>query len=96
MEIGVCVYVYVCVCVCVCMDFSGSSVVKNLPVDSGDPGEVGSIPVRKNPWRRKGQPTPVLSPEKNPMDRGACWAHRIAKSWARLSTHVCTQCYTYI
>ena len=61
-----CVYVYVCVCVCVCMDFSGSSVVKNLPVDAGDPGEVGSIPVRKIPWRRKGQPTPVFSPEKIP------------------------------
>ena len=38
-----------CVYVCVCMDFPGSSVVKNLPVDAGDPGEVGSIPVGKIP-----------------------------------------------
>ena len=27
--------------------------------------------VRKSPWRRKWQPTPIFLPEKNPMDRGA-------------------------
>ena len=35
--------------------------------------------VRKIPWRRKWQPTPVFLPEKNPMDRVAgCspWGHK--------------------
>ena len=47
------------------MDFPGSSVVKNLLVDAGDPGKVGLIPVGKIPWRRKGQPTPLFLPEKS-------------------------------
>ena len=41
--------------------------------------------VRKIPWRRKWQPTPIFLPGK-PMDRGAWWAtvHGVAKShdWA--------------
>jgi len=48
--------------------------------------------VRKMPWRRKLQPTPVFLPEKshgqrNPMDREAWWAtvHIVAKSWTQLS-----------
>ena len=42
--------------------------------------------VRKNPWERKWQPTPVFLPE-NPMDQGACWAtvHGVTKNWTRLS-----------
>jgi len=38
--------------------------------------------VRKILWRKKWQPTPVLSLE-NPMDRGAQQAkvHGVAKSW---------------
>ena len=50
---------------------SGGSVVKNLPANAGNIG--GSryhICIRKSPWRRKRQPTPVFSPE-NPMNRGA-------------------------
>ena len=46
--------------------------------------------VRKTPWRKKWQPTPVLLG--NPMDRGA-WratAHGVAKSWTRLSTQANT------
>ena len=44
----------------------GSSGVKNLPVNAGD---AGPDPwVRKIPWRRKWQPTPVFLPG-NPMDR---------------------------
>ena len=30
--------------------------------------------VRKIPWRRKWQPTPVFLPGKTPMERGAWWA----------------------
>ena len=39
--------------------FPGGSVVKNLPASSR---EVGSIQVRKFPWTRKWQPTPVFLP----------------------------------
>ena len=41
--------------------------------------------VRKTPWKRAWQPTPVFLPG-NPMDRGAWWGmvHRVAKSWTRL------------
>ena len=39
--------------------FPGGSVVKNLPTNAG---EVGSTWVRKIPWRRKWQPTPVVLP----------------------------------
>ena len=55
--------------------------VKNPPANAGDTGEAGLIPVRKIPWRRKQQPTPVFCLE-SPMDRGAWWAtvHRVAKS----------------
>ena len=44
--------------------------------------------VRKIPWRRKWQPTPVFLPE-NPMDRGAWQAtvHGIAKS--DMTEHMC-------
>ena len=39
------------------MGFLGGLAVKNQPVNAGD---VGSIPgVRKIPWRKKWQPTPV-------------------------------------
>ena len=42
-------------------------VVKNLPANVGD---AGSIPrVRKIPWRRKQQPTPVFLPEKSHRQR---------------------------
>ena len=42
--------------------------------------------VRKIPWRRKWQPTPVFLPE-NPMDRGTWKAtvHRVTKNWIQLS-----------
>ena len=36
-------HVCVCVCVCVCV-FPGNTVVNNLLADSGDTGDVGSIP----------------------------------------------------
>ena len=41
--------------------------------------------VRKIPWRRKWQPTPVFLPGKSHMDRGAWQAtvHGVAKEWDR-------------
>ena len=41
----------------------GGLVIKNLPASVGDAGDVGLIPgVRKMPWRREWQPTPVFLP----------------------------------
>ena len=52
--------------------------------------ETGFDPwVRKIPWRRKWQPTPVFLPGEYPMDRGA-WGttvHGIAKGQTRLSNY---------
>ena len=45
--------------------FPGSSVLENPPANAGfDPW------VKKVPWRRKWQPTPIFFPE-NPVDRRA-------------------------
>ena len=58
--------------------FLDGSVIKNLPANAGVSGDEGFDSwVRKIPWRRKEQPTPVslaLSPYyglRNSMDRGA-------------------------
>ena len=47
--------------------------------------------VRKIPWRKAWQLTPVFLPE-NPMDTEAWWAtvHRMAKSWTQLRKLACT------
>ena len=48
--------------------------------------------VRKIPWSKKWQATPVFLPIDS-MDRGAWWTivYRVAKSWAWLSEHTCRQ-----
>ena len=58
--------------------FDGGSVVKNLPVKAGD--VVFDPWVRKIPWRRKWQPTPVICLG-NCTDRGVWQAtvHGVAK-----------------
>ena len=71
------------------MGFPGRSVIKNFLVNARRHRRYGFDPwVKKIPWRRKWQPTPVFLLE-NPMDIGAWWAtvHRVAKRWIRLSTH---------
>ena len=54
-------------------------------------GDLGSIRVRKIPWRRKWQPTAVFLLE-NAMDGGAWWAtvHGIAKNWTQLRDYTFT------
>ena len=49
--------------------FPGDAVVKNLPANSGDPGESFDPWIRKIPWRRKQQPTPVFLPREFPGQR---------------------------
>ena len=51
--------------------FPGGTVLKNLPANAGDTGDMGSIPEwERSPWRRKWQPAPVFCLE-NSMERGA-------------------------
>ena len=42
-SVCVCVYIYVYVYIYVCGGFPGSSVVKNLPANAGDPGSVPGL-----------------------------------------------------
>ena len=62
--------------------FSGGSVVKNLPANAGDSGNLGSIPgLGRSPGERKDYPLQYSSLE-NSMD----WiVHGVAKSWTGLS-----------
>ena len=59
--------------------FPGGSDSKASICSAGDPGSI--LGFRKIPWRRKWQPTPVLLPGKNSMDRGTWWAivHGVAR-----------------
>ena len=54
--------------------FPGSSEVKNPPVVRFDPW------VRKIPWRRKGQPTPVFLPGKSHRQRSLCRLHTVPEA----------------
>ena len=57
--------------------------VKNLPTNSGDTGDIGLIPGSgRSVGDRNGNPF-QYSCLGNPMDRGAWWAtvHRVAMSW---------------
>ena len=65
----------------------GGSVVKNLPADEGDAGELSSIPGSgRPPGEGNGNPLQYSCLE-NPMDRGAWWAkvHGVSKSQTQLS-----------
>ena len=61
-------------------------VVKTQPANAEDMSHQFNPWVRKIPWRRKWQPTPVLLPGEFPMDRGAWQAtvHGLAKSQTQL------------
>ena len=77
--------------VCTKIGFPGGSVVKNLPSNSGDAGDMGLIAgsdpwIGKILWRREWLPTPGYCLE-NSTGRGV---HGGAKSWPWLSTHTHT------
>ena len=63
--------------------------IKNLPADAGDTGDVGKIPGSGYSLQ-----CPCLG---NPMDRGAWWAtvHGIRKTWTQLSAHKHTHTHTH-
>ena len=53
--------------------FPGGSVVKSLPANAGDTGDVGSIPgLGRSPGEGNGKPLQCSCLE-NPMDRRAWW-----------------------
>ena len=67
-------------------------VVKNLPANAGDVKRCGFDPwVRKIPWRREWQPTPVFLPGKSHGQRSlvgySSWGHSELDTTERLSTH---------
>ena len=54
--------------------FPGGAVVKNMSANAGDAGDTGLITgpshwVKKIPWKRKWQPTPVFLPGKSHRPR---------------------------
>ena len=64
----------------------GGTVVKNLPANAGDAGDVGLIPgMGRFPGGRHGNPLQYSCLE-NRMDRGAWWAtvHEVTKSRTQL------------
>ena len=74
------------------MCFSGGSVVKNLPANAGDSGDVGSIP-GSGRSSGGGSDNPLqYSYLKNPMDRRA-WqttVHGVTNSQTQLCTRACS------
>ena len=63
--------------------------VKNLPANVGDSGDVGLMAVSgRSPGEGNGNPLQYFCKE-NSRDRGAWWAtvHRVTKSWMQQSTH---------
>ena len=68
--------------ICHNQGFPGDSVVRNLPANAGDSGDVGSIP-GSGRSSGEGYDNPLqYSCLENPMDRGAWWAavHGVAES----------------
>ena len=64
------------------MGFPGGTVVKNLPANTGDTRDEGSIPGSgRSPGEENGNPLQYSCLE-NPMDKVAWWAtvHRVTKS----------------
>ena len=49
-------------CAAALESWSRARAVKNPPDNAGDPRDTGLIPGLDDPWRRKGQPTPVFLP----------------------------------
>ena len=74
------------------LGFQGGTVVKNLPVNAGNAGDVNSVPeYQKSPGAGNGNPLQYSCLDSS-MDRGAWYAtvHGATKSWTRLTnTHSC-------
>ena len=78
------------------MGVPGGTVVKNPPAMQ-EPQEIQfSLRMRKIPWRRKWQPTPVFLPGESHGQRSlAATAHGVSKSRTRLSDFTTTTTTLY-
>ena len=73
-----------------CSGLPGSAVVKNVPANTGDVRDAGSIPGSgRSPGVGNGNP-PWYSCLEDSMGRGDWWAtaHGVTKNLTRLSTHI--------
>ena len=71
------------------LGFPGGSVVKNLPANTGDSGDSGSVPgLGRSLGGGNGNPL-QSSCLGNPMDRGAWWAPKELVTAERLNMHAC-------
>ena len=70
----------VCVCVIFCMGLTGGSVVKNLPANAGDAGDMGLSPGSGR------SPGAQYSSLENPMDRGALACYTVHGGGKELDT----------
>ena len=63
--------------------------VRNIPANAGDAGDVGLILGSERSFGEGTSNPPQYSYLENPTDRGAWQAtvHGVEKSWTRLSTH---------
>ena len=61
-------------------------VIKNPPANAGDMRHRFDPWVRKTPWKRAWQPTPIFLPGEKSTDRGVWWAtvHSVSKSKTKL------------
>ena len=66
-----------------------AQMVKNLPANAGDAGDMSSVPGLDRSPREGNGNSLQYSCLGNPMDRGAWWAniHKVAKTWTQLRTH---------
>ena len=92
------IHIYMCICIYTYMyiHLRGGAVVKNLFTNAGDARDSGfNSWVRKIPWSRKRQPTPVFL--ENAIDREDWWAtvHGVSKSHTRARTHTRIHTHTH-
>ena len=76
------IYIYLFIYLLQCIGFPGGSVVKNLPANAGDSGDMGLISrLERSPGGGNDNPLRYSCPE-NPMEGGVWWAtvHGVTKS----------------
>ena len=61
--------------------------LRNPVANAGDKRDVFNPRVRKIPWRRKLQHTPVFMPGKSHGGASRVTVYEVAKSWTQMSTH---------
>ena len=80
------------------LGFPVDSVVKSLPANGGDTGDMSSIPGPGRSSEGGNGNSLWHSCLGNPMDRGVWWAtvHGVKKSWTQLSDWACTHARIYL